>query len=334
VAVTRDIPVSLLDLEDYDHIIVSYSGGKDSLAMLLHLLDLGASKEQLELWHQHVDGDVSERGLMDWPCTTGYVKASGKHFDIRTLFQWKDGGLEGEMLRHNSKTKGVYYEGIDGKTYYLASTRGKESTRRMFPQVSANLSVRWCSAYVKIDVARRVINNDPRFQKSKTLFLTGERREESAARAKYDETPDHNCHKAKRTVHHWRPILNWTEQEVWDRIRQERIQPHPAYRLGWGRVSCMTCIFGDKHQWASVRQIDPQRFQRIADYEDEFGKTIHRDKSVAEQADSGEVFPETGQQDLVKLALSKEYPQRLFTLAENESWEQPAGAFKHCGGPT
>lgn len=41
----------LLPLEDYDLIIVLFSGGKDSLACYLKLLEMGVPKEKIELWH-------------------------------------------------------------------------------------------------------------------------------------------------------------------------------------------------------------------------------------------------------------------------------------------
>lgn len=38
----------------YDAILVAFSGGKDSLACLLHLLDLGVDRSKIELWHHDV----------------------------------------------------------------------------------------------------------------------------------------------------------------------------------------------------------------------------------------------------------------------------------------
>jgi 3'-phosphoadenosine 5'-phosphosulfate sulfotransferase (PAPS reductase)/FAD synthetase len=62
----------------------------------------------------------------------------------------------------------------------------------LFPQVSADLSVRWCSAYLKIDVAALSISNDPWFKGSrKVLYLSGERRQESSARSRYAEMEQH-----------------------------------------------------------------------------------------------------------------------------------------------
>ncbi|MFJ7891374.1 hypothetical protein ACIQYL_25430 [Lysinibacillus xylanilyticus] len=41
--------INLLPLSEYDHIIISESGGKDSMACLFYLLDLGVPKEKIEL---------------------------------------------------------------------------------------------------------------------------------------------------------------------------------------------------------------------------------------------------------------------------------------------
>ncbi|EGQ60476.1 hypothetical protein GGI1_00690 [Acidithiobacillus sp. GGI-221] len=38
---TETVPITSPDIQSYDHILVAFSGGKDSLACLLHLLELG-----------------------------------------------------------------------------------------------------------------------------------------------------------------------------------------------------------------------------------------------------------------------------------------------------
>lgn len=325
----------LLPIQRYDKVIVSYSAGKDSLAMLLHLLEMGVPKSKIELWHQHIDGAPGSQGLMDWPCTEGYCRATAEALGLTLRWQWKDEGFLGEMLREESMTKGVYFEDGDGKTQYAApASNGKAATRRLFPQTSADLSVRWCSAYLKIDVAKRAINNDPRFKNAKILFVTGERREESTARSKYAEVDKHGCNNKKRRVDQWRTVIDWSEFNVWSIIERWNIQPHAAYRLGWGRVSCMACIFGDRNQWASVRHIAQERFDRIAAFEKEFGKTIKQKESVVQQADGGVPFVKTAPDWLIKLAMSNDYPVSEFFVPAGETWTMPAGAYKKCGGPT
>ena len=118
---------------------------------------------------------------------------------------------------------------------------------------------------------------------------------------------------------------------VWSIMREFNIMPHPAYHLGWSRVSCLACIFGLADQWASVRLIAPALFKRIAEHEREFGKTIHKGKSVVDLADRGTPYPECNNPELVALAMGRDYPAHL---ALTDNWTLPSGAFKHCGGPS
>ena len=149
--------------------------------------------------------------------------------------------------------------------------KGDNGTRLMFPQTTSDLRVRWCSPYVKIDVAAKAINNDPALKSAKILFVTGERRQESTARSKYAQCEPHRCDNQKRRVDAYRAVIDWDEAQVWAIVRRHGIDAHPAYHLGYGRLSCQTCIFADADQWATNRAISPERFARIAAYEVRFG---------------------------------------------------------------
>ena len=332
---TKENTSSVLPLDEYDHIIVSYSGGKDSLASLLDIIEKGADRSKLEIWHQDIDGGEDDDKLMDWPVTRAYVKATGEALGIPVRFQYREGGFQGEMLRKDSPTNDVAFEDGNGKLVKLETKRAKNGTRMMFPQVSADLSVRWCSAYLKIDVAARAITNDPRFKGKKILMLTGERRQESTARSKYAEIEKHRTNTKSRRVDQWRNVIDWTEEEVWAIIERHRVRPHPAYTLGWGRVSCMACIFGDRNQWASVKKIAPDRFEKIANYEEQFGKTIKRGESVREQADQGQEFiSDKPARSRLQAMGAIDFTADQFFLPDVEEWVMPSGAFQRCGGPT
>src|SRR5437867_1935751 len=82
---------------DYDHIIVAFSGGKDSTAAFLHLLEARMPQERIELWHHEVDGREGSR-LMDWPCTPAYCQEFASAFRVPVSFSWREGGFEREML--------------------------------------------------------------------------------------------------------------------------------------------------------------------------------------------------------------------------------------------
>lgn len=244
-----------MNLDSYSKIIVAFSGGKDSLACLLHLLDIRVKKSRIELWHHEVDG--KERTFMDWDCTPAYCRAIARAFDVPIYFSWKEGGFEREMNRFNQPTAPTWFEtpiGLD-----TAGGNGKPNTRLKFPQISADLSVRWCSAYLKISIADIALRHQERFNDTRTLFITGERATESAARSNYKTFEPHRADlrdgKSRRHIDHWRPVHAWDEAQVWNVIKKYRVNPHPAYKLGWGRVSCCTCIFGSPDQWASVRAI-------------------------------------------------------------------------------
>ncbi len=132
---------------------------------------------------------------------------------------------------------------------------------------------------------------------------------------------------------HWRPILKWDEQQVWDIIARWRIRPHPGYFLGWGRLSCLSCIFGNPNQWASVQQIAPDLFQKILHYERRFGKNVQAGGDVAFLASEGKshVPDDPG---MVELALGEQLAPEYAILSEDEEWVLPSGAFKRTGGPT
>lgn len=331
-------PAVMPDLDSYSTILVMFSGGKDSLACVLHLLELGVPRERIELWHHDVDGREGS-DLMDWACTRNYCRQAAKALGIPLYFSWKVGGFEREMLRDGDRTAPIRFELPDGSVGQVGGTGGKLGTRRRFPQVSANLSVRWCSAYLKIDVGAAAIRAQDRFRDEQTLVVTGERAQESAARSKYKVFEPHRADRrdgtrVRRHVDHWRPVHKWHEREVWEIIERWRIVPHPAYRLGWGRVSCAACIFGSPNQWASLKAVAPERFERIASYEREFGSTIQRKRDVVRLAVAGQSYERVERDpELVRLAMDPDYDEEIL-LPEGASWELPAGAFGESCGPS
>jgi len=323
-----------VDLASYDVIIVAFSGGKDSLACLLHLLDLGVPKGKIELWHHDVDGCEGST-LMDWPCTRAYCEAVAEAFGVPIYYSWKVGGFEGEMARDDAPTAPTRFEvpgGPGGPGLREAGGKGPKGTRKLFPQVSPDLSVRWCSAYLKIDVCAVAIRHQKRFNHARTLVVTGERAEESAARAKYKTLEPHRADrrngKLRRHVDQWRPVHAWSREQVWGIIERYQINPHPGYRLGWGRLSCAACIFGNESQWASLRVVNPSQFATIVAKEAASGKTIKRKLSVLETAAKGKAY--VMRDEDIKAALSTDWSEPIIVT----DWQLPAGAYGDSNGPT
>ncbi|TXI79841.1 MAG: phosphoadenosine phosphosulfate reductase [Cupriavidus sp.] len=320
------------DLAAYDRFVVFFSGGKDSVAAVLHLLDQGVERERIELHHHLVDGNDGD-ALMDWECTDSYCRKFAEAFGLKLLMSWKVGGFRREMLRDHARTAPVAFESELGGVVMIGGTGGKFGTRRKFPQTVASLQTRWCSAYLKVDVGARLLCNEPRFRHGKTLVITGERAQESASRACYkafepNRSDLRHSRAARRHIDHWRPIHKWLEEDVWRIIEKYRVNAHPAYWVGFGRCSCRTCIFGSRNQWATIRLHWPRHFKAIADYEREFKVTIHRSLSVDQQADLGTPYQPDPQ--MVRLAESPTFDAPIIM----DVWKRPPGAFGESDGPT
>lgn len=322
------------ELLSYDGILLAFSGGKDSIACYTKLIDMGVPPSKIQVHHHEIDGGPGAKSFMDWPCTPAYCEAFAKEFGLQYYPSWKVDGFYGEMMRDNELTKPTAFYTHEGELVTTGGCHGSKNTRKKFPQVTASLMTRWCSAYLKIMVMDSLINNQERFTRGKWLVVTGERAQESAARAKYEVFEPHRADrrdgkKVKRYIDHWRPVHDWKEEQVWEAMERHHILPHPAYRLGWGRLSCMTCIFGSPNQWASVKKIDPARFELMAKLEQDFGCTIHRTKNLYERVENAKPY-EDMDPNLVIAALTPAYDQSIITL----NWELPKGAFGESAGPT
>lgn len=324
--VIRIDETSHVDLESYDDVIVMFSGGKDSVACVLTLLERGIRPE---LWHHDIDGQGET--FFDWPVTPAYCDAFARAMGLRIYHSWRVGGLGGELLKRDDRTKPVMYETPDGLRT-SGGERGKISTRRRFPALAADLRTRWCSSVAKIDVSAAAIAGQDRFKGKRVLVVTGERAQESSARAKYATLEPHRNHApgriAQRHVDHWRPIHGWSEEQVWEIMERHRVDAHPCYHLGWGRASCQTCIFGSKDQWASIRMISPERFAMLEGLEVEFGHTLRKGTTLGQLADAG--TPYEMDPAIVRRALSTTYESPIVI----DDWRLPKGAYGEGAGPT
>ncbi|MGR6425698.1 phosphoadenosine phosphosulfate reductase domain-containing protein [Aeromonas veronii] len=325
-----------IDLSIYDRIVVCMSGGKDSIASVLHLRESGVDMSKVELWHHDIDGREGSQ-LMDWHFMASYNQALADELGLPLYFSWLEGGFEGEMLKENGYSRPHKVETPSGLlTLERDTSRSAPATRRRFPQQSASLQTRWCSSALKIDVGRRALNNQVRFEASKTLFITGERREESSNRARYNQLEPHACDrrsgKKSRHVDAWRPVLHWKEDEVWDILRRNNIIAPVPYRLGWSRSSCMTCIYNGPRVWATIQRYFPKRAEAIANYEEQFGTTVSRNRiNVIDIASAARPF-EVSDIEALEQAYSRDYFLPV-VVPNGGLWAMPAGAFgrEGCG---
>ncbi|QFY42970.1 phosphoadenosine phosphosulfate reductase family protein [Candidatus Methylospira mobilis] len=88
----------------------------------------------------------------------------------------------------------------------------------------------------------------------------------------------------------YRPLVDWTAQQVFDYLRERRLIPNTLYKQGMSRVGCMPCINANKNEIAQIAARFPGHIQRIAEWErlvcavskrgfaTFFNKELHTDK--------------------------------------------------------
>jgi len=317
-------------------VIIAFSGGKDSISMVLYtMFVLGVHRSRIELWHHEVDG--GGENLFDWKCTPSYCIAFAKAFGLKILFSYAKGGIKREMFRENETIQPVYFqEEMDGPyTEVMPKDDPKfYSTRRKFPAANKDLNVRWCSWIAKIGVMNKAINNMDKYKNANIVIMTGERRLEGGSRKFYDEIePYRSITKTRRAIT-WRPIIDWTEAQVWGIIEKYKVQPHPCYELGWARCSCQLCIFSQANTWASIDDISPDKVSEISKIEKELGHTMYSSRQKGTQAVVTESIYETmvnkGVSFVTEAAKKRWLKEALSEFTSPiimEDWHTPAGAY-------
>ena len=388
---------NLLPLEEYDLIIVLFSGGKDSAAAYLKLLELGVPKDKIELWHHDIDGGHPTR-RMDWPVTQAYVRAFVAAENVKLRVSCRVNGFFGELYRVGASYPIEYEDEGEIKTCRLSQPQIesdrlrkellqvldpvdqevlKEYGQRLkFPAKCGDLSRRWCSAYLKIDVAAAVLRNLEKLKAigkrgkfpaksgchqgrwcsgtlkaevqssvtthlnktqadTKILIVSGERRGESSGRAKYNEMEVHRTNataRAHRLVHQWRAVIDYSLRDVWEVIKRHKINPHPCYPCGWGRCSCMCCIFSLPSHWAGIRELFPKEYEALRQDEIRLGFTLDNKKTLDEYVGEAESCVYHGEPNALHQLITGQFSQT--DIYQTGEWTFPAGAFKGSdGGP-
>lgn len=352
----------LLPLEMYDLVIVLISGGKDSIACYYKLLELGVPKSKIEFWHHDIDGGHPSR-TMDWRCTANYIRSFAEAEQIPLRVSWRKNGFFGELYRIGASELIEYVDPETGEIYqcppskkYMECQKLKVAAisemenklaefgyRMKFPMKSGDLSQRWCSAYLKIMVADTVLRNMNSVAANltktrkdiKLLIVSGERRGESVGRSKYNEIEIHRTNavsKHHRTVHQWRPVIDYSEKDIWEVLKRHKVNPHPCYRAGWNRCSCAMCIFSTPQLFAGIRELYPKEYALLCQDEKVLGFTLDNHCDLETYIGSADSCVYHGDKEAIQSLLTGEFP--VESVYVKDKWKYPAGAFHGAaGGP-
>ncbi|KQU96469.1 phosphoadenosine phosphosulfate reductase family protein [Devosia sp. Root105] len=198
------------------------SGGKDSQSAVLagfrYLDSIGHAGPRLLV---HAD-----LGSVEWNDSLPSCQALARHFSAELIIvSRKAGGL---MERWEAR-------------WQSSLTRYRELSTVTLVLPWSTPGMRFCTSEQKTHVITAELKR--RFKGRQIVNVTGVRRAESAARAKSTITG----WDTDGRILTWRPIIDWSTEQVFDAIDNSGMAPHPAYRVfGMGRVSCRFCIMSNR----------------------------------------------------------------------------------------
>lgn len=244
--------------------MVSHSGGKDSQAMLIRVLQQ-VPPSQLLVVHASL-------GEAEWPGTLEHAQqqaaAAGLPFivgvAVKTFF---------EMVEHRFKVR----PGPNSPCWPSASNRQ-------------------CTSDLKRGPIEREIRRYAAARGLKVIVsCMGLRAAESSGRAKLPVFRKNDRGSvAGREWYEWLPIHDLTREQVFATIRDAGQEPHWAYAEGNDRVSCTFCIMGSPRDIANGARLRPELYAKYVEIEERTGYTMHMSRKSLRQivaaADQPELF--------------------------------------------
>lgn len=257
-----------------------------------------------------------------------------KEYGYRMKFPAKTGDLSRRWC--SAYLKIMVADSVMSNLSQLGEIERIGGKRQKFPAKGGTHQGRWCSGNLKAAVQDSVTANLEKTRKNtKILVVSGERRGESAGRAKYNEMEIHrtNAEKlAKRTVHQWRPVIDYSEKDVWEVLKRHKVNPHPCYRAGWNRCSCAMCIFSTPPLFAGIREIMPEEYELLKQDEKILGFTLDNKKDLDSFVGDAKSCVYHGDEKALYSLISGEFSKEDIYVKGH--WMYPAGAFHGAeGGP-
>lgn len=123
---------------------------------------------------------------------------------------------------------------------------------------------RFCTSELKIKPIKRYLADMPR----PLVNAVGVRAGESFSRSRLPEWEWTDWLDAWT----WRPLIEWSEQDVIDIHTKHQLSPNPLYLKGARRVGCWPCIFARKSEIRLVSELSPERIEEIRQLEAEVGE--------------------------------------------------------------
>jgi len=236
------------DLRQFDKVFISISGGKDSHAMTFLVRDI-----------------AEKQGCLD-----------------KLICVYADTGMEWynaeEQVRKICQAAGIPLQVVypvrpmvEKFRHRFELAKAGKVNELVFPSARC----RYCTSEQKVAPLDKFTIR----YTGKLLKVTGERWQESSARAGYSEfIKVSRITNRKRTVYGWRPMLGFTTTDIFQMVVDSGVPRHCAYDMGCGRLGCAGCIHSNNYELKVEMRENPEIFESLDRLEVEVGKTMSIDK--------------------------------------------------------
>jgi 3'-phosphoadenosine 5'-phosphosulfate sulfotransferase (PAPS reductase)/FAD synthetase len=298
------VTVESVDLRNYDVIVVSTSGGKDSQAMLDYLVELATSqgvRDRLVAVH-------ADLGKVEWDGAKDIASQQVANYGMPFIVISRTGTVSNGAITWTKNPRSGAASCHGAPLYAEGEVRGdlldqvKHRAAQLRSQGKAPLSwysaaARYCTADHKrgpigtvfTAIAKQWQAENGSDSPCRILDCQGLRAEEGAARAKKENFKVRTSTKSQH-VETWLPIQAWTTVDVWNRIEAAGTPAHWAYRIGMPRLSCCFCCYATKDGLLLAGKYNRQLLSEYVAVEKETGFSFKADLRLADveaQLESG-----------------------------------------------
>lgn len=254
-------------------VIVTFSGGKDSLAALLWV------REHIT---QNFTTVFCETGW-DHPSTYDYINriADKLHLDLVTLKSKKYDGMV-DLARHK-------------KRWPSARARFCTEELKTIPMIDYILDT--VGDHTLIVQGIRAAESPARAAMTKqcTYFKYyfepyGYDKNGKPRRYSYRKK-EVRLFREKFADDLLRPVFDWSAQQVIDYILAAGLEPNPLYRMGYKRVGCWPCVMANQREILNISRQSPERIEEIAAIERELRSSFFSSKIPVHAIKSGKTYP-------------------------------------------
>ncbi|MFZ4540119.1 phosphoadenosine phosphosulfate reductase family protein [Propionivibrio sp.] len=248
-----------------EHNVLSFSGGKDSTAMLLLAYERMPDNLQVvmaDTGNEHqITYDYVEY-VSDWMVAKGLPPIRTVKADFARQIDGKR-----EYVLTKWADKGVPQEAIDRAAAALVATGNPFLDLCVWKGRFPSSKVAFCSQELKQFPIINQVQKPLLDAGDDVISWQGVRRDESLRRSLLPMNELKQTFENGSELWNYRPIIEWTAADCFDMHKKHGIDPNPLYKMGMGRVGCMPCINCRKDELLEISKRFPEVIERIRNWE-------------------------------------------------------------------